>query len=280
MSMDRPPRVPKSAPKVRLTIMSGPGAGQVVELTRCVTLIGSRAGCKLQLRSPDVAPVHAAVINTAEDVYLRDLMSRTGTYRSDLPVMLEKLEDGDTLRIADWELGVAISAYTVDTLSDLPHVTLEPEPTAFGVELNGSGQLIKLNRPVGLVGRRDGCDVTINNRHVSRAHLLLFTYAGQPVFCDLLSNNGVMLDGVRARFGVLHSGDCLDVGPQRVRMILPGVSRREPGGTGPQPMSDSVQRSASASTDVMGGSGEGTVVPLAEDNSDRIDIRAAERERR
>ena len=280
MSMDRPPRVPKSAPKVRLTIMSGPGAGQIVELSRCVTIIGSRAGCKLQLRSPDVAPVHAAVVNTAEDVYLRDLMSRTGTYRSDLPVMLEKLEDGDTLRIADWELGVEISAYTVDTLSDLPHVTLEPAPTAFGVELNGTGQLVKLNRPVGLVGRRDGCDVMINNRHISRAHLLLFTYAGQPVFCDLLSNNGVMLDGARARFGTLHSGDYLDVGPQRVRMILPGINRREAEGSGTQSATDSAQRSASPATDAMEGSGEGTVVPLAEDNSDRIDIRAAESDRR
>jgi pSer/pThr/pTyr-binding forkhead associated (FHA) protein len=300
----RPPRLPKSAPKVQLTIVGGPGKGQVIELSRCVTLIGSRHGCKLQLKSNEVSAVHCAVVNTAEEVFIRDLASSNGTYLNDLPAVLEKLDDGDTIRVAQWELRVKISAYTLDTLSDLPHVSLEPEPSAFGVELNGSGKLVRLKRPIGVVGRRDSCDVVIKDKQVSRVHMLLFTYANQPVFCDMLSNNGVTLAGRRLGFGVLHSGDDLSMGSLKVRMILPGVGRR--------PIDDSGSRSAAGATtgnadtatgsgsrtqtgevgstsaggssaagaDALGGTRDGTIVPLDDDLSDRIDIRAAEIEGR
>lgn len=285
--LSKPSRLPKSAPRVRLSIVSGPGGGQSVDLTRCVTLIGSRTGCKLQLKSSHVSPVHCAVVNTGDEVFVRDLVSESGTYLNDLPAVVEKLDDGDTLRIGQWELRVQITAYTLDTLSDLPHVTLEPEPSAVGVEVNGSGQLIRLTKPVGIVGRREGCDVLVDNRQVSRVHLLLFTYRGQPVYSDLLSHNGVTLEGERAGFGVLHSGDVLMLGPQRIRMILPGVGRRKstsPSGssggsvapTGSTGGAVSAQGSSTIAPAVLDGSGQGTVFAAPDDESDRIDIRAAE----
>lgn len=281
----KPPRLPKSAPKVRLTVTAGPGAGQTIELSRCVTLIGTRRGCKLLFKSSRISSVHCAIVNTGEDVYLRDLVSATGTMLNSLKAQCEKLDDGDTIVVGEWELRVQISAYTVDTLSDLPHVSLEPEPAAFGVELNGAGQFTKLNRPVGLVGRKHGCDVVIDDKRVSRAHMLLFTYLGQPVFYDLLSNNGVVLEGRLENFGVLHSGDVLTLGPKGLRMILPGVGRRKKteissdSGTGTGSI-DIEARSVDASRYVdMDDSGDGTVVQLAEEEGDRIDIRLAELDR-
>ncbi len=277
----KPPRLPKSAPRVRLGILSGPGKGQTVELTRCVSVIGSRRGCKLQLKSADISAVHAAIINTADEVYLRDLVSSTGTYLNDLKAQFEKLEDGDTIRIADWELRVHISAYTLDTLSDLPHVSLEPGADAFGVEVNGSGEMTRLQRPVGLVGRRQGCDVVINDSKVSRAHMLLFSYSGQPVFFDLLSNNGVVMDGERRAFANLHSGDRLTVGSVSMRMILPGVGRRPAQSTA---SSNGTSRSKTPTnppkSSFASNSGTGTIIqPLEDDASDRVDIRAAEVDR-
>ncbi len=288
----RPPRLPKSAPKVRLSIVAGPGAGGSLDLTRCVSIIGSRSGCKLQLKSPEVSAVHCAIVNTGEEVFVRDLASRNGTYLNDLPAILERLEDGDTLRVGDWELRVEVSAYTLDTLSDLPHVSLEPEPTAIGAELNGSGELVKLQRPVGVLGRRAGCDIVVNSKQVSRVHLMLFIYAGHPVFCDLLSNNGVRLQGVRLGFGKLHSGDVLSLGGYKVRMILPGVSRRPAapsagGDTTSGTGTDAVTRTSAGSGSgsgsgtvaaeaLEGSDGDGTVVPVTDDQGDRIDIRTAE----
>ncbi|MCB9851099.1 MAG: FHA domain-containing protein [Phycisphaerales bacterium] len=297
----RPPRLPKSAPKVSLTIVGGPGKGHVVDLTRCVTLIGSRHGCKLQLRSPEVSAVHCAIVNTGEEVFVRDLASSNGTYLNDLPAVLEKLDDGDTIRVADWELRVKVTAYTLDTLSDLPHVSLEPEPTAFGVELNGSGKLVRMKRPIGVVGRRDSCDIVIKDKQVSRVHMLLFTYAGQPVFCDMLSNNGVTLEGHRLGFGVLHSGDALTLGQLAIRMILPGVGRRPAAAeaSNMRSVSGSVSGNTDTSTgsgsrtqapvggnsesdhpDALGGTRDGTIVPFDDELGDRIDIRAAEIEGR
>lgn len=293
VSTSKPPRLPKSAPKVRLSIVAGPGAGQSVDLTRCVTIIGSRAGCKLQLKSSRISPLHCAIVNTGEEVFVRDLVSHTGTFLNDLPAVVERIEDGDTVRIGEWELRVQITAYTLDTLSDLPHVTLEPEPTAVGVEVNGSGSLVRISRPVGVLGRRPGCDVKIDNRQISRVHLLLFTYRGQPVFFDLLSNNGVMLEGKRTVFSPLHSGDVLMLGPQRIRMILPGVARRRPSPDGSSSGSSGMPAAGGSSGGVtaghgsstvapaiLEGTGEGTVIPVEDDESDRIDIRTAESEGR
>lgn len=279
----KPPRLPKSAPRVRLTILSGPGKGQKVELTRCVSVIGSRRGCKLQLKSADISAVHCAIVNTGDEVYLRDLVSKTGTFLNDLKAQFEKLEDGDTVRVADWELRVNVSAYTLDTLSDLPHVSLEPGADAFGVEVNGSGEMIRLERPVGLVGRKQGCDVVVKDSKVSRAHMILFSFSGQPVFFDLLSNNGVKMDGDRKAFGNLHSGDRLMVGSVALRMILPGVGRRQPQSSTPSTngtaKSDTPPVSLPTSSH-SSNSGTGTIIqPLEDDASDRIDIRAAEVDR-
>jgi pSer/pThr/pTyr-binding forkhead associated (FHA) protein len=295
----RPPHLPKSAPKVKLTIVSVPGKGRTIELTRCVTVIGSRHGCKLQLKAPEVSAVHTALVNTGEEVYVRDLASSNGTYLNDLPAVLEKLDDGDTIRIANWELRVEITAYLLDTASDLPHVSLEPEPSAFGVELNDNGSLVRMKRPIGVLGRRDSCDIVIKDKQVSRVHMLLFTYTGQPVFCDMLSNNGVVLAGHRLGFGVLHSGDILQLGQRKLRMILPGVGRRPTDSNGaaiigPQPTASVDTTSGSGSRtqapngtatgsgghDPLGGTSDGTIVPLEDDVGDRIDIRAAEIEGR
>lgn len=281
----KPPKLPKSAPKVRLSVISGPGAGQTIELSRCVSVIGSRHGCKLVLKSPDISAVHAAIINNGEQVFLRDLVTPTGTKLNNLKAQFEQLDDGDTISVGDWSMRIHIADYNIDTLSDLPHVSLEPEPAAFGVEVNGTGEFVKLSRPVGLVGRKAGCDIVVDDRHVSRAHMVLFTYLGQPVFYDLLSNNGVVLEGERQYFAVLHSGDYLQLGPKRLRLILPGVARRK---SQPPRM-----ESGTASVDLVAGSSagtardvqyedssEGTVVQLAEEEGDRIDIRAAELEGR
>lgn len=297
----RPPRLPKSAPKVKLTIVGGPGKGQLIELSRCVTLIGSRHGCKLQLKSPEVSAVHCAIVNTGDEVFVRDLASSNGTYLNDLPAVLEKLDDGDTIRVASWELRVEITAYLLDTASDMPHVSLEPEPSAFGVELNGSGKLVRMKRPIGVLGRRDSCDIVIKDKQVSRVHMLLFTYAGQPVFCDMLSNNGVVLEGQRLGFGLLHSGDAIQLGQLRIRMILPGVGRRPtdstssvavlgPGtgsvdtrsgsGSGSRTQAPSGSSAGSGGHDALGGTRDGTIVPMDDDIGDRIDIRAAEIEGR
>jgi len=272
----RPPRLPKSAPRVRLAIVEGPGKGQSVELTRCVSFIGGRTGCKLQLRDREVSPVHCAIVNTGEEVFLRDLVSKTGTYLNDLKARFETLESGDTIRIAGWELRVDISMYTVDTLSDLP-MSLEPEPTAFGVEVNGSKSLVKLEHPVGLVGRLDGCDVLVRDRQVSRAHLLLFTYLGEAVFCDVLSNNGVFVNEEQAGFGPLRSGDRLELGPQTIRVILPGAGRRLPSGpTGSSGAQKPPPKLKTAPPPTTNGSTDGTAVLSVEDTGDRINIRAAE----
>ncbi|MCH7924243.1 MAG: FHA domain-containing protein, partial [Planctomycetes bacterium] len=75
---DGSPIVPDSAPRLSLVPMRGDGAGKPIECRRCVTLLGSRTGCKIVLKRKTVAPAHVAIVNTGAHIYAVDLVTKHG----------------------------------------------------------------------------------------------------------------------------------------------------------------------------------------------------------
>ena len=251
------PLIHDSAPRVHLSVMRGPGEGAGVELRRVLSLIGSREGCKITLTHRGVAPVHSAIVNTGEGVFLRDLITDSKTYLNDLPVECEHLDDGDVLKIAQWEFLVKVTPPANAADADAPGlVTLEPAQSV-ALQAPDNGQLIKLRREVCVIGRRPGCDVLLQQDRISRAHALIASHLGQPTVFDLLSTHGVSLNGQPAFCAPLHSGDRLDLGATGLRVVIP---------LGP----------ARAPSEPTGDSGVGTTVIRLDDRDDKIDIRAAE----
>jgi pSer/pThr/pTyr-binding forkhead associated (FHA) protein len=255
------PFVPPNARRVRVSVFSGSGTGQNIELRRAVSLVGSRSGCKITLRRSDVSPVHCAIVNTGDEVYLRDLLSQSGTFLNDLPAECEKLSDGDIIRVGHWELAVEIRAPEVDGATGSSVMNLEPAPTVVALKNVNNGPLVKLRREIGVIGRRAGADLILHDKQASRAHALVFLLNGQPVVCDLLSENGLTINEEPSRFGVLHSGDTLVLGASRVRVVIPSPTVQTP-----QPEGSSL---------IAGD----TALRNASDRSDLIDIRVAEVER-
>jgi pSer/pThr/pTyr-binding forkhead associated (FHA) protein len=68
----------------------------IIPLEKNETLIGRSKGCSLILQAPSVSRKHSVIKIIAEDVYLKDLGSRNGTYINGV-----RLEDETLLRSAD-----------------------------------------------------------------------------------------------------------------------------------------------------------------------------------
>ena len=243
---------------MRASIFSGAGTGQSLELRRAVTLVGSRRGCKITLRHPDVSPVHCAIINTGEEVYVRDLMSKSSTHLNGLPAECEKLSDGDIIRVGEWEVAVELHAPASDGSTGSSGINLEPTPTVLALKNCGNGPLVKLGREINVIGRKSGSDFVLHDKQVSRAHALMFLLNGRPVICDLLSENGLVINGEPSRFGVIQSGDMLTVGSSKVRVVIP---------------SPTVEATSDEGSDILTAE---TSVKTQNGQSDMIDIRTSE----
>ncbi|MCH7702018.1 MAG: FHA domain-containing protein [Planctomycetes bacterium] len=217
------PPLPRAAPVVKLTVVGGSGEGQKIEIHRPVAVLGDRRGCKVRLKHPEVSGIHCAIVNTGHRVFLRDLLSKHGTFLNDMKAEHELLDDGDVVRIGTWEFRVTIATASSEGLSDYTGVNFEPAPSAVGVQREDNGKLIKLPREVNLIGRKTGCDILLPDQHVSRAHALMFEYLGQPAIVDLFSENGCRINNARVGFAPLETGDVIEIEPFTlvVRIALP-----------------------------------------------------------
>lgn len=226
MALEPPPSVIPTvlgtAPQLSLVLRPNTSEASTVPCRRVVTLLGSRPGCKVTLQHPRVSPVHLALVNTGTRLVAIDLVSRHGTLLNGLKMEFERLHDGDVLRVGPWEFRVEITPGSHDGSDDSPPVELEPGPQVVALEHVPSGRLLALNREVCVLGRRHGCDVTIPDPMVSRAHALVLKYLHQPAIFDLLSENHTVVNETPVIFNPLSDGDILSFGRSQFRVRLAG----------------------------------------------------------
>lgn len=74
------------------------------------------------------------------------------------------------------------------------------------------GPTIPLDKPIIIVGRQQECDVQIASRKISRKHCCIAQVNDHLVVRDLLSTNGIRINGVKVIEGRLVEGDELMIG--------------------------------------------------------------------
>ncbi|WP_027717228.1 FhaA domain-containing protein [Desulfovirgula thermocuniculi] len=74
------------------------------------------------------------------------------------------------------------------------------------------GKVFELLPRTAVVGRRETCDLVIDDPSVSRRHARLEYRGGNFILRDLGSTNGVYVNGVRVHSKVLSSGDVIKLG--------------------------------------------------------------------
>lgn len=221
MTIDPIPIATTSTPQVTLKVVEGSGEKIDIECRRLVTTIGAQPNCKIVLPHRKVSALHVAIINNGEHVYAIDLLSKLGTRLNGLKMEHEQLTDGDMLQVSPWTFRVDITEpHDHDADSGVHQFGLEPTPLVVALEHMDSKRILHPNRAVCLIGRRDGCDIHLDDRRVSRVHALLMRYFGRPVVVDLCSHNGTKVNDESTVFSILEDQDALQFGDARFRVRL------------------------------------------------------------
>jgi pSer/pThr/pTyr-binding forkhead associated (FHA) protein len=102
-------------------------------------------------------------------------------------------------------------------------------PVAFLKPLNrrDASRLIRLGRPVCVIGSDSRVHLRLPSKGVSRVHALIFHDDGEYFVRDLASRNGTYLNGRPVREHRLVPRDVLCVGPYAFRWSGPGERRRQ-----------------------------------------------------
>lgn len=90
-----------------------------------------------------------------------------------------------------------------------------------------AGTEYELDRARTIIGRGPAVDIAIDDPTMSRQHAALEIATDGVHARDLGSTNGVRVNGERVAAASLAHGDCLELGGQRLRLLLE-ERRREP----------------------------------------------------
>jgi hypothetical protein len=106
--MDNDRAVAAAAPRVAIHILRGKSASKSREMSGPVLLIGSDHHCDIQMRSVEVAAQHCLITSHNGKISLRQLDPGFPVLRNGVATEAAELDDGDTLTIGPFELGVSI----------------------------------------------------------------------------------------------------------------------------------------------------------------------------
>lgn len=197
-----PRRKVASAALVRLD--GGPSA-QRVALDRPLTLVGSKPHAHLRIISPDVSGSHALFLNMGNNVFVHDLLSRTGVFVNDQPITEARLKFGDIVRFGDVRFRFTDSNLLRRTLSEL-----RAAPAQLRIE--GQPQPVRVGAKIFIVGRKDVADLSLPGEQVSKAHAVLYERDQARVLRDLDSRHGTFVNGERVKEAILQDGDVVRIG--------------------------------------------------------------------
>jgi pSer/pThr/pTyr-binding forkhead associated (FHA) protein len=198
---------PKPAAPV-LVRMDVPEA-QTIRLNRALTIVGTKAHAHLRIISTEISGTHALLLNLGNNVFLRDLMSRTHTYVNDQKVSECRLKYGDVVRFGQMQFRF------VDL--DVLRQSLASARSA-PAELHRDGQVTPLNdrSPMFVIGKERGADLRLTSGPLSKVHAVLYEHAGKHVLRDL-SRHGTFVDGQRIRTLELQGNEVIDIGGTQFR---------------------------------------------------------------
>lgn len=201
-------------------------------------LVGRDPRDDCRLEHGDVSRHHVYLQVIDGRVFWIDLGSRSGIVREGVMTPSGWLEPGGAIGVGPFLVRAQIGAGGTAAAGPPP-----PNPIAtrgpaswpdasleFPNRPDGSG-CWRLGRMLTLVGRATDCRLRIPDDAISRFHCALLRTPGGVWAVDLLSREGIRVDGARVRFARLADGASLHVG--RYRMIVRYTDAPSPSGEAP-----------------------------------------------
>jgi pSer/pThr/pTyr-binding forkhead associated (FHA) protein len=213
----------------KLTIEDDEGQQTSLELARAEYTIGRADGCSICLTERNVSRAHCVVRWTGSAWTLGDTNSYNGTYvNGERVVDVVALKGGDIIQLADYRIELldeaAVAAVQAQAQVAAPMAPEQRRPSRLvmvigptpGMEYPLVGEHLAL-------GRAEDASISINHSSVSRNHAELHALGdGRWEIIDLGSSNGIRINGVDLRRGILEAGDAMELGDVRLRFVAAG----------------------------------------------------------
>jgi pSer/pThr/pTyr-binding forkhead associated (FHA) protein len=206
----------------KLTIEDDEGQQTTLDLSMDEYAIGRAEDASVRLTERNISRRHAHLRATADGWTLEDVGSYNGTYlngeRLGGPMALVV---GSIVQLGDYRIELIDAA--VAEVPDEP-VVRERRPDRLVVVIGPvPGAEFSLEGDCLTIGRADEAHVSINHSSVSRIHAELHALdENRWEVIDHGSSNGVRINGVELRRGIIEPGDALELGDVRLRFVAAG----------------------------------------------------------
>jgi ABC transport system ATP-binding/permease protein len=214
----------------KLTIEDDEGKQTQLPLAHEEYGVGRAETNSLRLTDRNVSRNHALLKQNGAGWILKDLQSYNGTYVNGARVVGEQpVSSGDVIQLGDYRLEVLDEVVVPETAAG--YRTAQPaappvqqRPNRLVVVVGPSpGSEHPLDKEHFTIGRSEDATISVNHSSVSRVHAELFALGnGRFEIVDKASANGIRINGVELKRGILEAGDALELGDVRLRFVGAG----------------------------------------------------------
>lgn len=214
----------------KLTIEDDEGKQTALPLAHEEYALGRGEPNAIRLTDRNISRTHAILKKSPQGWFLKDLQSYNGTYVNGVRVVGEQLvSSGDLVQIGDYRLEIAddaaISTSAPNTSAPSNQVPpVHQRPNRLVVVVGPTpGAEFPLDKELFTIGRSEEATISINHSSVSRIHAELIALGGGRFeIVDKASANGIRINGVELKRGILEAGDALELGDVRLRFVGAG----------------------------------------------------------
>ncbi|WP_437275988.1 FHA domain-containing protein [Sorangium sp. So ce375] len=226
----------------KLTIEDDEGKQTGLPLAHEEYALGRGESNSIRLTDRNVSRTHATLAKNGQGWVIRDLNSYNGTYVNGGRVNGEQhLRHGDLVQLGDYRIEIVDEALSSAVTSPTPppgsrstaHLPLHTRPNRLVMVVGPTpGAEFPLDGERFTIGRSEDATISINHSSVSRLHAELISLGnGRYEVVDKQSANGVRINGVELKRGLLEAGDALELGDVRLRFVAAGkIFRAGPDG--------------------------------------------------
>jgi pSer/pThr/pTyr-binding forkhead associated (FHA) protein len=212
----------------KLTIEDDEGKQTHLPLAHEEYGVGRAEANSIRLTDRNVSRNHATLKKNGEAWILTDLSSYNGTYINGARVVGDApVSSGDIIQLGDYRLELLDEILVAAVPGAAPPPAVPPvhqRPNRLVVVVGPQpGTEFPLDKEHFTVGRSEDVTISINHSSVSRVHSEIFALGnGRFEIVDKASANGIRINGVELKRGILEAGDALELGDVRLRFVGAG----------------------------------------------------------
>jgi pSer/pThr/pTyr-binding forkhead associated (FHA) protein len=213
----------------KLTIEDDEGKQTHLPLAHEEYGVGRAESNAIRLTDRNVSRNHAVLRKNGQGWILKDLSAYNGTFVNGGRVVGEQpVASGDIVQLGDYRLEVVDEGLLAAVAPGTAPAPVVPpphqRPNRLVVVVGPSpGMEYPLDKEHFTLGRSEDAEVSVNHSSVSRVHAELFALGnGRFEIVDKASANGIRINGVELKRGILEAGDALEMGDVRLRFVGAG----------------------------------------------------------